>query len=163
MAGFHGLPDQTAGKLRPSTLPHESGSIFIPVSINGNSATYFFDTGAWVSCMSESEAKRLGLAIHETAGTLGTGTGVRVGFRTAVAAELVVGKMHFKNVSFAIFRDDQEPWSVLPPGQRGLLGIPMLLGFRSLRWIRDGAVEIGSKPERVGAHNRTFTLMTIIS
>src|SRR5260370_7444507 len=96
--------------------------------------------------MSESEAKRLNLTIHDGAGTLGTGTGVRGGFRTAVAAELVVGGIQFRNVSFAIFRDDQEPWSELPPGRRGLLGIPVILGFRTLRWSQDGAVEIGRQP-----------------
>ena len=109
MAGFDGLPDQAVGRIRPSTLQHDPGQIFIPISINTLPATYFFDTGAWVNCMSESEAQRLNLTIHDGAGTLGTGTGVRVGFRTAVAAEVVVGGIHFRNVSFAIFRDDQEP------------------------------------------------------
>jgi len=144
-AGFRGLPDQVTGEMHPSTLPHEPGKIFIPVSVNRSSATYFFDTGAWVNCMSESEAKRLGLAIHDTDGTLGTGTGARIGFRTAVAHEVVVGKIRFKDVSFAIFRDDQEPWSELAPGRRGLVGMPIILGLRSLRWTQDGRVEIGMK------------------
>jgi hypothetical protein len=65
LAGFRGLPDQIVKKARPSVLQHENGSVFVPLSVNGSSATYFFDTGAWVSCMSESEAKRLGLSIRE--------------------------------------------------------------------------------------------------
>ena len=146
IAGFRGLPDQTTGKPRPSTLHHEPGEIFIPISINKTPATYFFDTGAWVNCMSESEAKRLGLEIHDAGGTLGTGTGVRVGFRTAVAAEVLVGEIRFRNVSFAVFRDDQEPWSVLPAGRRGVIGISVVLGLRTLRWSQDGTVEIGMKP-----------------
>jgi predicted aspartyl protease len=145
IAGFRGLPDQTAGKPRPSTLHHEPGKIFIPISINKAPATYLFDTGAWVNCMSESEAKRLGLEIHDAGGTLGTGTGVRVGFRTAVAPEVLVGEIHFRNVSFAVFRDDQEPWSALPDGRRGLIGIPIILGLRTLHWSRDGTVEIGMR------------------
>jgi predicted aspartyl protease len=107
IAGFRGLPDQTVGRQRPSTLPHEPGSIFIPISINRTPATYFFDTGAWVNCMSESEARRLGLAVHDAEGTLGTGTGAKIGFRTAVASEVTAGGIHFKSVSFAVFRDDQ--------------------------------------------------------
>ncbi len=148
MASFRGLPDQGGGKPQISTLQHD-GTIFIPISIHGLSARYFFDTGAWLSCMSESEAKRLGLTIHEAAGTLGTSTGLRIGFRTAVAGELKVGNMHFKNVSFAVFPDDQEPWSGLPPSQRGILGIPVLLAFRALRWSQDGTVLIGLKPGRL--------------
>jgi predicted aspartyl protease len=145
VAGFRGLPDQSAGKPRHSTLPHEPGKTFIPISINHSPATYFFDTGAWLNCMSESEAKRLGLTIHEADGTLGTGTGARVGFRTAVAGDVTVGDSHFRNVSFAIFGDDQEPWSELADGRRGLIGIPILLGLRTLRWSRESTLEIGGK------------------
>ena len=145
VAGFRGLPDQVTTKTELAKLPHEAGKIFIPISVNHGSATFFFDTGAWVNCISESEAKRLGLAIHEADGTLGTGTGVRVGFRTAVAPEVVVGKSRFQNVSFAVFQDDQEPWSDLPIGRRGLIGIPIILGLRSLRWTQDGSVEIGMR------------------
>jgi hypothetical protein len=86
------------------------------------------------------------LTVQDATGTLGTGTGVRVGFRTAVAREVVVGHIRFENVSFAVFRDDQEPWSVLPAGRRGLIGIPIILGLRTLRWSQDGTVAIGAKP-----------------
>lgn len=142
VAGFRGLPDQTANAPQASTLRHD-GSIFLPLSIDGGSAKYFFDTGAWLSCMSESEAKRLGLAIRDSPGTLGTTTGASIGFRTAVAGEVIVGKTHLRNVSFAVFPDDQEPWSQLPPGQRGILGIPVLLAVRTWRWAIDGSLEIG--------------------
>ncbi len=145
MAGFRGLPDQTASKFRRGTLPHEAGEIFIPISINKIPSTYFFDTGAWVNCISESEAVRLGLAIHEAGGTLSQGAGAQIGFRTAVAPELTVGGIHFRNVSFAVFPDNQEPWSLLPAGRRGLIGIPIILGLRTLHWSRDGALEIGAK------------------
>ena len=157
VAGFRGLPDQINGRARRSILPHDDGEIFVPVTIAGVQATYFFDTGAWISSMSESEAKRFGLTIRETAGTLGTGSGVRVGFRTAVAPELTVGNVHFRNVSFAVFPDDQEPWSVMPAGRRGLLGMPILLGFGTLRWNREGTTEVGGRLRRIGARKPNLT------
>jgi predicted aspartyl protease len=145
IAGFRGLPDQILEKTAPSTLHHEDGSISIPLSIDGSPATYFFDTGAWASCMSESEAARLGLTVKETSGTLGNASGSRVGFRTAVAKQVVIGKVRFKDVSFAVFPDNQQPWSLLPPGRRGLIGIPMLVGFGTLGWTRKGTLEIGTR------------------
>lgn len=145
MAPLRGLPDQSGAATGATTLHHD-GSIFLPASIEGGTARYFFDTGALLSCMSESEAKRLGLTIREAEGSLGTSTGARVGLRTAVARDVTIGGTRFENVSFAIFPDDQEPWSVLPPGQRGILGIPLLLGLRSLRWSPDGTVVLGLKP-----------------
>ena len=34
---------------------------------------------------------------------------------------------------------------MLPAGQRGLIGIPILLGLRTLRWSRESTLEIGKK------------------
>jgi predicted aspartyl protease len=147
IAGFRGLPNQIVEKIAPSTLHHAEEGIFVPLSIDGSAATYFFDTGAWISCMSESEAARLGLSVKDTSGTLGNSSGSRVGFRTAVAKEVVVGNVRFKNVSFAVFPDNQEPWPNLPLGRRGIIGIPMLVGFGTLHWTRAGTMQIGDRPE----------------
>lgn len=46
VSGFRGLPDQVTVSVRPATLRHEDHSIFIPLSVNGKAATFFFDTGA---------------------------------------------------------------------------------------------------------------------
>jgi hypothetical protein len=151
VAGFRGLPDQVTERVRPSTLQHEDKSIFIPLSVNGSPATWFFDTGAWVSAVSESEAKRLGLKFGDAAGAMATITN-KTGFRTAVAEELIVGDAHLRNVSFAVFPDDGEPWSSLPPGRRGLLGMPVIVAFRTLRWASDGTVRIGENPEKLDMH-----------
>ena len=149
MAGFRDLPDQTVSKPKYSQLRHEPKQIFIPLRIGNIPATYFFDTGAWVNCMSASEARRLGLTVRESHSTLGTATGQRVGFRRAVARDLSVGAMHFSNVSFAVFDDDEEPWANLAQGRRGLIGIPIILAFQTLRWSEDGTVQIGSRGKRL--------------
>lgn len=151
MKGFRGLPNQTRESTRVANIPHSRGSIFIPFSINGQSATYFFDTGAWVSCMSESEAKRLHLTIRNNSGTLGQATGTRVGFRTAIAQDVVIGNTHFKNVSFAVFPNHQEPWSSLKPGRRGIIGIPLLVGLQALRWNKAGTMEVAMPPQSFAA------------
>ena len=140
---FRGMPDQTLVQKGRSTFQHE-GNIFLPVSIGSGTASYFFDTGANMSCMSASETKRLGLIVTEPRGTMGTSTGVRVPFRTAVAKTVSVGNMKFRNVTFAVFPDDQEPWSVLKPGQRGIIGMPMVQAFETIRWSLDGTTEVGS-------------------
>lgn len=146
IAGFRNLPDQVTENSRPSTLRHETGRTFVPLSINGGSATYFFDTGAWISCMSESEANRLHLTIRRTSGSLGQSAGSHVGFRTVIATDVIVGETHFKDVSFAVFPDEQEPWSDLPAGRRGIIGIPMLVGLKTVRWERAGQIVFGNSP-----------------
>jgi hypothetical protein len=132
--------------------------MFLPVSIQGGAGRYFFDTGAWLSCLSESEARRLGLTASAAKGSVGTSTGASVGMRMALAREVVVGGTRFENVSFAVFPDDQEPWSGLPPGQRGIVGMPLLLGLQTLRWSHDGTLTIGApaKTLRVDESNLLF-------
>lgn len=145
IAAFRGLPDQVAERVQASTLPHERRSIFVPVSVNGVPETFFFDTGAWVSATSESEAKRLGLRFTDATGAVGTMTN-RAAFRTAVANTVTVGNVQLANVAFFVFPDADEPWSVLPRGRKGLLGMPVILAFRTLRWTREGVLRIGDKP-----------------
>src|SRR5205807_3314714 len=78
-------------------------------------------------------------------GTAGTSTTSQVSFRSAVARDLVVGNVHLRNVSFMVLPDEGEPWVHLPSGKRGLLGVPVLAAFGSIRWSRDGTIEIGGK------------------
>jgi hypothetical protein len=70
-----------------------------------------------------------------------------------VADELVVGGVRLKNVSFTVLPDASEPWSLLPLGRRGAIGIPVILAFRTLRWAQDGTVRIGEKPAPFDVHN----------
>ncbi len=137
------LPDQVTARTGFAILKHNR-DLFSPMTINGQPAAYFFDSGAGVSAMSESEAKRLGMEINDDAGQLATSTGHQTSFRTAVAKDFKWGAVELKNVSFAVFRDDQEPWKDLPAGRRGLIGIPALVAAQRVRWSRDGTVEVGA-------------------
>ena len=60
----------------------------------------------------------------------------------AVAKEVRVGSMRLRNVSFGVFPDARDPFSELPPG-RGIIGVPLILSFRTLHWIQDSGLEIG--------------------
>jgi predicted aspartyl protease len=147
---FRGLPDQAGGPVRPSTLRHGAGSDFTaPIRINGKPATYLLDTGAWLSVMTASEAKRLGMTIHAGTGNLSDPSGNGVAIRTAVANEVVVGSTTFQHVSFGIL-PDVEPWASMPTGRGGILGIPILLHFGCIRWTRDGTWELGCAPSVPG-------------
>jgi predicted aspartyl protease len=159
VAGFRGLPDQVTESSRASTLDHEPGSTFVSLSINGGAATYFLDTGAWISCMSESEANRLHLTINRTSGTIGQSAGSHVGFRTAVASDVIIGATHFKNVSFAVFPDDQEPWRDLAVGRRGIIGVPLLVGLQTVRWEKAGPIVFGNSPHAFDIHKANLVFV----
>jgi len=94
---FRGLPDQVNGARRASAFHHDD-DIFVPVSINGKPASYFFDTGAWMSGMSRAEAARIGLQIRSGRGALSDASGRGVAIEFAVAKELTLGPMRFRLV-----------------------------------------------------------------
>lgn len=151
---FRGLPDQTNEPPRPVQLHHE-GNLWFPVSVNGKPSTYLFDTGASVSVLAESEARRLGLTIREPSVQIGDSSGIGFKARIAVANELRIGTTRFKNVSFIVLAN-QEPWTSLPPGRGGIIGLPVILGMRSIRWNKSGTADFATPDDTPLERNLVF-------
>jgi hypothetical protein len=90
----------------------------------------------------------LGLTTHDSAVKGTVATGAQVGFRTAVAGQLTVGNVRLRHVVFLIARDDQQPFVDLPSGERGVLGLPVLLALQTMRWSAGGTFESGFRSAR---------------
>lgn len=136
-AAFGQYPEQAVAERRFSSVRYrvKDGNLFIPVSVNSRSSTYIVDTGAAFSTLSESEATRLGLAIHDASGhEAGDSAGLKFGVRIAIADRLKVGNVQLRHVPFQVVRDDQQPFIKLPAGKQGVLGLPVLLALETMRW-----------------------------
>ena len=121
----------------------------LPLLINGEKASYFFDTGANLSIISESDALRFAMEIQEAkGGVTGDVHGNTVSYRIAVAKSLVLGGIELSNVAFLVSSDEQQPFVDMEPGQRGLIGLPVLRAFGSIKWSRAGIVEVDGSPRR---------------
>ena len=148
LAALSDIPDQQfAG--RHTTVQLEDGGL--PFSINGVHATYWFDTGAELSVLTESEAKRFGLRVRPTSGKVGDVNGTQVNTQIAVADELSIGSIRIKHVAFLVLPDNQPPFNEQTPGSRGLIGIPVLLAFETFVWGADGSFEIVIKSSQKSA------------
>jgi predicted aspartyl protease len=137
------FPDQAVVRRRLTTLQLQDDGL--PISINGVQAKYWFDTGADVSVLSESEAKHFGMKVLAVPIKVGGVTGAQADSRVAVADELSIGSIRLRHVAFLVFPDDQPPFSHSPPGSRGLIGIPVLLALQRFTWGQDGKFEIEPK------------------
>jgi predicted aspartyl protease len=149
-AAFARHPDQSVSARHRSELRYEirGGNLFVPLSIHGKPASYILDTGADFSALSESEAKRLGLTVEEVAAQVNDSTGGAVELRVAVAGDVAVGRVQVRNLAFLVFRDDQQPFVDLPSGERGIIGMPVLLGLQTVRWGADGTLEVAFRTAR---------------
>ncbi|MGA8151154.1 MAG: aspartyl protease family protein [Terriglobales bacterium] len=140
LAALADTPDQQIAG-RHTTVQLEDGGL--PFSINGVHATYWFDTGAELSVLTESEAKRFGLQAHPTSVQVGDVNGTQVNTGIAVAAELSIGSIRIRHVAFLVLPDSQPPFNEQSPGSRGLSGIPVLLALKTFAWGADRTFEIG--------------------
>jgi hypothetical protein len=130
---------------RPSDV-RMTDDFFIPVAVNGTPAKYGFDSGMDISMISEAEANRLRLPIQEvSASTLRDGaSGNAVPIRFVVADRLIAGGFELRHVVFLVAEKDAMPFVELPPDKQGILGIPVLVAFGSMRWNNDRVLQIGT-------------------
>jgi predicted aspartyl protease len=134
------FPDQEVVR-RHTTVELRDGGL--PFSINGVQATYWFDTGAELSVLTESEAQRFGLRIQPAPIKVGDVSGTQVNTRIAVAEELSIGSVQLKHVAFLVLPDNQPPFNEQSLGSRGLIGMPVLLALERFAWGVDKKFEIG--------------------
>jgi hypothetical protein len=130
------FPDQTSVSTERSFIPIdiEDENLVLPVHINGIEAHYIFDNGFSISGMSELEAKRLHLTVHEVKTKIDTMSGAEVGIRIAVAENLQIGNTHLKNVAFYVLPVSQPPFDQLAEARQGILGLPVAIALNHFQW-----------------------------
>lgn len=124
--------DMKVLRLKESSVGCKDG---LPVLINGKAVTYGFDTGGAQSVMGAADAKMLGLELMHVATKARESSGTAIeGFDIAVAKDVVIGGLHLRNVVFLVLQDTGEPFVHVPVGQRGLIGLPVLIAMQAMRW-----------------------------
>ena len=132
--------------------------VSIPLTVNGSPAQWTIDTGAELSAVTESEAKRLGLSIQEGL-TYATGTtGKKTPVHMAVAPEIEVGGARFRNVAFVVIPDNGFPRGA----PRGFVGLPVLRGLGQVSISKSGFRFRPSAPIPPGDPNLFFEQLTLI-
>jgi predicted aspartyl protease len=143
-AHFAGYPEQTVDRFQPSTLVYTmvDGNLFMPAKINGIPAECMVDSGAGISLITESEAKRLGIDHQAEPGgpKLYAADGNQTRYRVGIASQFETGGFRIANVAFLVLEDHQLQFA---GGRQLALGLPVLLAFRTLAWRADGKLSIG--------------------
>ena len=141
--------DQKLVRRKPGSIPvvQFEGNVGATLTTNGREAAFIFDTGANFSVISESQAKLLGLAVHEVNAKVGVATGASIGFRIADAKTVQIGNVELRNVAFLVVGDDAEPFVELPDGHRGILGLPALMATQTLH-MHNGIFDVSYKPAK---------------
>jgi predicted aspartyl protease len=124
----------------PGSLPitDEGDIIRVPVRIDGHRLGAMVDTGASMSAISASVAKRVGIRMLDQSASVGSATERTVAVRLGVARRLQIGNAMFENVVFIVLSDSDLS---LPPSYRisALIGLPVLMALGRLEFANSGS------------------------
>jgi predicted aspartyl protease len=111
------------------------GDLEVPVKVGANNEWWIWDTGANISTITKSTAKRLGLIVSKGhAQTLGGATGTEVSLSTAVIPELIFGGAVVHNVVVLVMDDKELNINLGTQGAYqidGILGYPVLAAMQT--------------------------------
>ena len=122
------------------------GDLEVPVNVGANNEWWIWDTGANISTITKSTAKRLGLTVSKGhAQTLGGATGTEVSLSTAIIPELTFGGAIVHNVVVLVMDDKELNINLGTQGAyqiNGILGYPVLAAMQTFI-VERGEMQVG--------------------
>jgi len=120
--------------------------LMVPVRSNRVSEDFIFDTGANLSTISASQAKKMDLIVFEQQVKVGSSTTLSVQTKLAVADSLYVGDILFENVLFYIMPDEMLASPEMNFQIHGIIGFPIIHQLEEVQLHKDGSLTIPEKP-----------------
>jgi predicted aspartyl protease len=121
--------------------------LLTPVKCGGVSDEFIFDSGANLSTISDSFAKKMGLTIFQSDIKVGTSTDINIQTQLAVADSLYVGDILFENVVFLVAPAEQMSFPSINYEIHGFIGFPILHQMSEIRMQKDGRIIVPKEPE----------------
>jgi hypothetical protein len=139
-------------------LTHDlAGLINIKVNAAGTDTNFVFDTGAGMSSITESLAKKLKFRFMPDTGIKVSGfNGIYNPVRIAVADELKIGDIIVRNEPFLVFQDEALSFAGGAYKINGIIGFPIAKGLGSITIAKDHLKIDGSAIADAAAHKNLF-------
>lgn len=132
----------------------------IPVEINNQQTAFIFDTGANLSVITHSLAKKLSLQIIETSIDVRAIAGNKVNAKLAAAKELKLDNAVVSNAIFLVFEDTDLFIKEANFQIDGLIGFPVIEGLKEVTFIGKDEIFIPVKPTNSGEQNMAINGLT---
>jgi predicted aspartyl protease len=142
------LADQPRQRLEGTLVPGSgpahrdvAGLMRVEMRVNGQAQEAVFDTGAALSVLSASTARRLGVRIEEGTTAIGNGVQGNVQTRIGIAPRVEIAGTVLTNVAFLILDDASLDFPQVPGGYN----IPAILGMPEMRALGRVRLEQGGR------------------
>ena len=148
------------GGSRLRTTKDKAGLTNVPLEVGGRRVDFVFDTGANISTVTASFARRLGFRVIEADIRIGTITGHKVRARLGVAPEIGVGRARVRHAVFLVFEDKDLFFAPINYQIDGILGFPIIEALRQITLTREGELVIPRRPDPSAARNMALDELT---
>lgn len=140
-----------------NTYRNDFNHLMTPVRVDTVKSDFIFDTGANLSTITESEAKRMNLRLIEQNVDIGTATQIEVQSKLAVADSFFVGDILFQNVVFIVMPDEQLTFPQIDYAIKGIIGFPVIHMLGEIHLNKDGRTFIPKVPSVASKQNMFLT------
>lgn len=127
------------------------------VKVGTTSEDFIFDTGANLSTISESQAKKMNLIVFEQSVDVGSSTQKEVQSKLAVADSLYIGNILFENVLFLVMPDEQLTFPQIDYAIKGIIGFPVIHQLGEVHLQKDGKIFIPKVASKNSEQNMFFS------
>jgi len=123
-----------------------AGLFNVPVIIKNDTTDFVFDTGANVSVITASLAKKYGIKTIGSTVKIGGGTGIKINARIGLL-DLKLGNIQIKNSYILIFPDSALSFGNGIYKMKGIIGFPIMYHLQEFEVKDDKFLIIPKKPE----------------
>lgn len=114
----------------------------ISISVKQDFVDFVFDTGANISVITSSHAKKYGLHIFPSQIEVNAITGKIVYAHPAVCNELRIGNVVVKNIVFLVFEDSDLAFPQISYQINGIIGFPVIEAMKEITLTLDGHLRV---------------------
>lgn len=129
-----------------------AGLYNVTIVVKNDSSDFVFDTGANISVISESEAKKYEVRFLGGKSRTGTGTSIRVEGQMGLL-DLKLGNMEIKNAIFLVLSDSLLTFANGDYTIKGIIGFPIMYAFQEFIMHDDKYLIVPMKPEETSNRN----------
>lgn len=149
-------PTQASGSVNVPIATDWSGLVRVEGRVADQTVEWVIDTGAEVSVMSESTARRTSVRYLETSVEVGSSTAVPANGSLGIVDELHIGNAVVGPVVVFVLPDralTMAPGKTIP----AILGLPVFLAFERMAWLDNGKRLALGGPAVESAHSAPIT------
>jgi predicted aspartyl protease len=126
------------------------GLFQVPLTAGAYSGSWIVDSGANLSVISQSVAKRIGIEVSGSAGTAGGSSGGAISVHVGIIPELRLGSAILQNVPVLVAADSDLTFPKVDYQIEGSLGLPELAALGRFTVNQDGRIRFGGGSETPG-------------